>query len=46
MSRPLVFISYSHEDEKQKDQLLSHLRVLQRAGLRYGVMLAATLMKT
>jgi hypothetical protein len=33
MSRPFIFISYSHKDEKLKDQLLSHLDVLQRAGL-------------
>lgn len=33
MSRPVVFISYSHKDEKEKDQLLSHLGVVHRAGL-------------
>jgi hypothetical protein len=29
MSQPLVFISYSHHDEKEKDKLLAHLGVLQ-----------------
>ena len=33
MSRPIVFISYSHKDEIEKDRLLSHLGVLQCAGL-------------
>lgn len=33
MAKPLVFISYSPEDEALKDQLLSHLDVLGRAGL-------------
>ncbi|MCB0192646.1 MAG: toll/interleukin-1 receptor domain-containing protein [Anaerolineae bacterium] len=33
MAKPLVFISYSPEDEDLKDQLLSHLDVLSRAGL-------------
>ncbi len=33
MTRPYVFISYSHKDETEKEQLLSHLGVLQRAGL-------------
>ncbi len=33
MTQPIVFISYSHEDEKEKDQLLAQLDVLQRAGL-------------
>lgn len=33
MGKPLVFISYSSEDEDLKDQLLSHLDVLERAGL-------------
>ena len=28
MSRPLIFISYSHSDEKFKDRLAKHLRVL------------------
>jgi ActR/RegA family two-component response regulator len=28
MSQPLVFISYSRKDEEQKNQLVSHLRVL------------------
>lgn len=28
-----IFISYSHQDEGEKDQLLTHLGVLQRAGL-------------
>ncbi len=28
MSKPIVFISYSHKDEKWKDQLVSHLGVL------------------
>jgi len=29
MSKPLVFISYSHKDEAKKDRLLDHLSVLQ-----------------
>lgn len=33
MTQPTIFISYSHKDEKEKDQLLSHLGVLSRAGL-------------
>ncbi|MGH9847933.1 MAG: TIR domain-containing protein [Blastocatellia bacterium] len=28
MSKPIVFISYSHKDEKWKDRLTNHLRVL------------------
>ncbi|MEW5958142.1 MAG: response regulator [Chloroflexota bacterium] len=33
MTRPIVFISYSHQDEVEKNQLLSHLGVLEKAGL-------------
>lgn len=33
MSQPTVFISYSRKDEKEKDLVLSHLGVLQQAGL-------------
>lgn len=33
MSQPSIFISYSQKDEAAKDKLLSHLGVLQRAGL-------------
>lgn len=33
MPQPLVFISYSRRDEAEKNELLSHLRVLQQAGL-------------
>lgn len=33
MSQPTVFISYSHEDEQDKNALLKHLGVLQNAGL-------------
>ena len=33
MDRPSVFISYSHDDEAEKNQLLAHLGVLQKAGL-------------
>jgi tetratricopeptide (TPR) repeat protein len=32
-ARPFVFISYSHQDEAEKDQLLAHLGVLQSEGL-------------
>jgi len=32
-ARPTIFISYSHKDEMEKDVLLSHLSVLQSAGL-------------
>lgn len=31
--QPSVFISYSHKDENEKEQLLSHMGVLQHAGL-------------
>lgn len=30
MKKPTVFLSYSHQDTKWKDRLLSHLRVLER----------------
>ena len=33
MSKPLIFISYSHKDEREKDHLLRHLGVVQEAGL-------------
>lgn len=33
MSQPSIFISYSRKDEAEKDKLLSHLGVLQSAGL-------------
>jgi tetratricopeptide (TPR) repeat protein len=33
MTQPLVFISYSHKDEEEKERLLSHLGVLGKAGL-------------
>lgn len=33
MSRPTVFISYSHKDEKWKDLLITQLGVLQQQGL-------------
>lgn len=33
MTQPTVFISYSHQDEQEKDLLLKHLSVLQGAGL-------------
>ena len=29
MSQPLIFVSYSHKDEAEKDKLLAHLGVLQ-----------------
>src|SRR5262245_29504783 len=32
MTQPIIFISYSHEDESEKDELLTHLGVLQREG--------------
>lgn len=32
-TKPSIFISYSHQDEKEKDQLLSHLGVLKHVGL-------------
>jgi len=32
MSQPLVFISYAHEDEQEKDALFAHLGSLQREG--------------
>jgi len=33
MTRPIVFIGYSHKDEEEKEQLLSHLGILRHAGL-------------
>lgn len=33
MSKPSVFISYSHKDEEWKDKLVTHLSVLQEQGL-------------
>jgi hypothetical protein len=30
---PKIFISYNHKDEAEKDALLAHLRVLERADL-------------
>ncbi len=32
MNQPLIFISYSHKDEEEKEKLLAHLGVLQRTG--------------
>ena len=32
MVPPLIFVSYSHKDEQEKELLLSHLGVLQQAG--------------
>lgn len=33
MTKPLVFISYSHKDEIEKEQLVAHLKVLETSGL-------------
>ncbi|MCB0194415.1 MAG: TIR domain-containing protein [Anaerolineae bacterium] len=33
MSQPIIFISYSHDDEAEKERLLTHLGGLQREGL-------------
>ncbi len=33
MTKPSVFISYSHKDEEWKDKLVDHLGVLQEEGL-------------
>jgi hypothetical protein len=33
MSKPSVFISYSHKDEEWKDKLVTHLGVLKEQGL-------------
>ena len=33
MTDPTVFVSYSHKDEAEKDRVLTHLHVLQQAGL-------------
>jgi len=33
MSPPTVYLSYSHKDEKEKEELLSYLIVLQNEGL-------------
>jgi len=32
MTKPTVFISYSHKDEKWKDRLVTHLGVLKKRG--------------
>src|SRR3972149_1914097 len=32
MTKPIVFISYSHKDEEWKNRLVSHLGVLQSEG--------------
>jgi len=32
-SRPFVYVSYSHKDRAEKDELVAYLRVLQNAGL-------------
>ncbi len=32
MDQPLIFVSYSHKDEEEKNRLLVHLGGLQRAG--------------
>jgi hypothetical protein len=32
MTKPTVFISYSHKDDAWKDRLRPHLRVLEQAG--------------
>ena len=33
MSKPLIFLSYNHKDEAQKDRLVTHLNVLKHVGL-------------
>jgi hypothetical protein len=33
VTQPIIFISYSHKDDKEKEELLSHLKVLQKASL-------------
>ena len=33
MTQMVIFVSYSHKDEREKDKLLSHLGVLQHQGL-------------
>ena len=33
MTKPVVFVSYNHKDEGEKEALLAHLSVLERAGL-------------
>jgi hypothetical protein len=33
VSRPLVFISYSHKDEIWKDQIVTHLNVAQQQNI-------------
>ena len=33
MSKPVVFVSYSHKDEAEKEHLVSQLKVLQSAGI-------------
>lgn len=36
-SRPLIFLSYSHKNEVEKDSLLTHLRALQMAAQKLDV---------
>ena len=33
MTKPTIFISYSHMDEEWKDRLRPHLKMLEQAGL-------------
>ena len=33
MTKPTVFISYSHKDEAWKDRVVTHLTVLQKQGM-------------
>ena len=33
MTKPTVFVSYSHKDEEWKDRLVTHLGVLHHQGL-------------
>ena len=37
MAQPTVSVSYSHRDGEEKDDLLSHLGVLEHAGLPFKV---------
>src|SRR5262245_34598835 len=37
MGNPVVFLSYSHRDEKEKDELVAHLKVLRHDGIELWV---------
>jgi hypothetical protein len=46
MTKPTIFISYSHKDEGWKDRLVTHLGVLQSQGLLFPVIVKPCAWKT